>query len=63
MIVLVGLLDVLKVKELILKNRIVMPPMASGLATAKGAVTAGLVEQYSRCAKELGLLKIGRAHV
>ncbi len=52
----VGLLDPLEVKGLTLKNRIVMPPMGTNLATTEGAVTDDLVEHYVRHSKALGLL-------
>lgn len=51
-----SLLDPLKVKELRLKNRIVMPPMNTEYATAKGAVTEKLIEHYAKRSKNLGLL-------
>jgi len=61
--VLVGLLDPLKVKGLTLKNRIVMPPMHTGLATAQGAVTNDLIKHYVRRSKALGLLIIEHSYV
>jgi len=61
--VLVGLLDCLDVKRLTLKNRIVMPPMHTGLATAEGAVTDKLVEHYVKRSKNLGLLIIEHSYV
>jgi NADPH2 dehydrogenase len=61
--VLVGLLDSLDVKELTLKNRIVMPPMYTGLATNGGAVTDKLVEHYVERSKNLGLLIIEHSYV
>ena len=60
---LVGLLDPLEVKGLKLKNRIVMPPMHTGLATAEGAVTNSLVEHYVKRSKALGLLIIEHSYV
>ena len=63
MFVLVDLLDPLKVKGLMLKNRIVMPPMYTGLATAEGTVTDSLVEHYIRRAKALGLLIVEHSYV
>jgi NADPH2 dehydrogenase len=58
-----GLSDPLEVKGLMLKNRIVMPPMQishansrAPSASAEGAVTEGLVEHYVRRSKALGLL-------
>lgn len=61
--VLVSLLDPLDVKEIRLKNRIVMPPMATGLATTRGAVTDSLVEHYTKRAKALGLLIVEHSYV
>ena len=60
---LVGLLDPLEVKGLTLKNRIVMPPMQTGLATTKGAVTDNLTNHYVRRSKALGLLIIEHSYV
>jgi len=60
---LVGLLDRLKVKGLMLKNRIVMPPMQTSLATVEGAVTDSLVEHYIRRSKALGLLIVEHCYV
>lgn len=60
---LVGLLDSLEVKGLTLKNRIVMPPMHTGLATTRGAVTDDLVEHYVRRSKALGLLIVEHSYV
>ena len=60
---LVGLLDLLEVKGLMLKNRIVMPPMHTGLATTEGAVTDRLVEHYVSRSKALGLVIIEHSYV
>ena len=59
----VDLLDPLEVKGLTLKNRIVMPPMYTGLATAEGAVTDNLVEHYVRRSRALGLLIVEHSYV
>jgi len=61
--VLVGLLDSMEVKGLTLKNRIVMPPMQTGLATTEGAVTDDLIEHYVRRSKALGLLIVEHSYV
>lgn len=61
--VLVGLLDPLEVKGLRLNNRIVMPPMYTGLATSKEAVTEELIEHYVQRAEALGLLIIEHSYV
>ena len=60
---LVSLLTPLEVKGLRLKNRIAMPPMHTGLATRKGAVTGRLVEHYVKRAKALGLLIVEHSYV
>lgn len=60
---LVYLLDPLEVKGLTLKNRIVMPPMHTGLATTEGAVTDNLIEHYVRRSKALGLLIVEHSYV
>jgi len=60
---LVSLSDPLKVKGLRLKNRIVMPPMATNYATAGGAVTERLIEHYTRRSKALGLQIIEHSYV
>ncbi len=63
MFVLVGILDLLQVKGLTFKNRIVMPPMHTGLATMEGAVTDDLIEHYVRRSKALGLLIVEHSFV
>ena len=60
---LVDLLDPLEVKRLTLKNRIVMPPMHTGLATTDGAVTSDLIKHYVRRSKALGLLIVEHSYV
>lgn len=62
-IVLFCLLDQLEVKGLKLKNRIVMPPMQTSLATHQGAVTNDLIEHYVRRSKALGLLIVEHSYV
>jgi 2,4-dienoyl-CoA reductase-like NADH-dependent reductase (Old Yellow Enzyme family) len=49
------LLDPIEIKGLSLKNRIVMPPMGTGLATTEGAVTEAQIEHYVRRSSKLGL--------
>jgi len=61
--VLVGLLDPLEVKGLMLKNRIVMPPMHTGLATTEGAVTDRLVQHYVSRSEALALVVIEHSYV
>lgn len=58
-----GLLDPLKVKDLIFRNRIVMPPMQTGRATVKGAVTDRLINFYVRRSAALGLLIVEHSYV
>lgn len=60
---LVDFLDPLKVKGFTFKNRIVMPPIHTGLATTEGAVTEDLIEHYVRRSKALGLLIIEHSYV
>jgi 2,4-dienoyl-CoA reductase-like NADH-dependent reductase (Old Yellow Enzyme family) len=60
---LVGLLDSLEVKGLTLKNRIVMPPMQTSLATIEGAVTENLIKHYTQRSKALGLLIVEHSYV
>jgi len=52
----VGLFDPLAIGNLTLKNRIVMPPMANGLADAEGMVTDPLIAHYTRRAPCVGLV-------
>lgn len=59
-----NLLSTLEVKGLVLKNRIVMPPMANNMATEEGKITPGLVEHYlARAKAEVGLLIVEHAYV
>jgi len=57
------LFDPLRVRGLVLKNRIVMPPMATGLAFENGEVTERLVKHYSRRAKGPGLIIVEHSYV
>jgi 2,4-dienoyl-CoA reductase-like NADH-dependent reductase (Old Yellow Enzyme family) len=57
------LFDSLKVKGVTLRNRIVMPPMLTGLATQEGGVTDRLVDHYVRRAKSVGLIIIEYSYV
>jgi NADPH2 dehydrogenase len=54
-----GLFDPIKIKGLTLKNRLVMPPMATGFATEDGGATDKHITHYAARAKG----EIGRAHV
>lgn len=57
------LLDSLEVGPLELRNRIVMPPMATRLSTPRGEVTDRLVEHYVERSKDLGLLIVEHSYV
>jgi 2,4-dienoyl-CoA reductase-like NADH-dependent reductase (Old Yellow Enzyme family) len=59
----VGLLDPFEVKGLTFLNRLVLPPMQTGLATSDGAVTDKLVEYYTRRAKAVGLVIVEHSYV
>jgi len=59
----VSLLDPLEVGEYTLRNRIVMPPMLTNLATVDGSVTERLIEHYIRRAKMLGILIVEASYV
>lgn len=58
-----NLLDPLQVKGLTLRNRIVMPPMQTSLATGKGAVTDKLIDHYAKRSGALGLLIVEHSYV
>ena len=53
----------MEVKGLTLRNRIVMPPMQTGRATVKGAVTDRLISFYVRRSAALGLLIVEHSYV
>jgi len=57
------LLDPIRIGSLHLKNRIVMPPMATNLATTEGEVTDDLISHYVSRAKALGLLIVEHSYV
>lgn len=58
-----SLLSPIKVKRLLLKNRIVMPPMATELSTESGQVTDTLVAHYiSRCGS-LALIIVEHSYI
>jgi len=57
------LFDPIKIGSLQLKNRIVMPPMATGLATTQGEVTEDLMKHYEKRAKGLGLQIVEHSYV
>jgi len=53
----------LKVGSLELRNRIVMPPMGTGYADAKGEVTEKLLKHYADRSSDLGLLIVEHSYV
>jgi NADPH2 dehydrogenase len=57
------LLDPLKIGSLELRNRIVMPPMATGYAGTKGEVTEKLLKHYADRSNDLGLLIVEHSFV
>jgi len=58
-----NLLDPLVVKGLRLKNRLVMPPMGTDLATNKGEVTEKHLAYYKPRAREIGLVVVEHSYV
>jgi NADPH2 dehydrogenase len=58
-----GLIDPLKVKGYVLRNRIVMPSMQTGRASFEGAVTNRLINFYVRRSSALGLPIVEHAYV
>lgn len=63
MSVLAELLDPIIVKGLALKNRIVMPPMQTSLASPEGAVTDDLIGHYIRRSRDIGLIIVEHSYV
>jgi 2,4-dienoyl-CoA reductase-like NADH-dependent reductase (Old Yellow Enzyme family) len=59
----IGLLDPLEVKGFTFKNRLVIPPMQTSLATSVGAVTDELIEYYSVRATVVGLVIVEHSYV
>jgi len=57
------LFDPIKIGSLQLKNRLVMPPMATGLATPQGEVTEDLMKHYEKRARGLGLQIVEHSYV
>ena len=57
------LLDKLTVKGFVLRNRIVLPPMATELSSGKGEVTEGLIQHYSRRSRGPGLAIVEHSYV
>jgi 2,4-dienoyl-CoA reductase-like NADH-dependent reductase (Old Yellow Enzyme family) len=59
-----GLFDPIEIKGLSLKNRIVMPPMATGMATEDGEVTDRHIKHYiARARGGVGLIIIEHTYV
>ena len=58
-----NLLDPISIGKLQLRNRIVMPPMATNLATPEGEVTDALINHYAQRASGLGLLVTEHSYV
>lgn len=57
------LLTKARIGSMILRNRIVMPPVATGLATPRGEVTEELVRHYERRARWLGMVIVEHSYV
>lgn len=62
-VILVGLLDPVTIGSLRLRNRIVLPPMATELAGPDGEVTDRLVEHYKAMATEQGLMIVEHSFI
>ena len=58
-----SLLDPLKVGSLELRNRIVMPPMATNYASSNGEVTEKLLKHYAVRSRDLGLLIVEHSYI
>ncbi len=58
-----GLIEPLKVRDLMLRNRIVMPPMQTGKATFEGGVTNRLINHYVKRSGAVGLPIVEHAYV
>ena len=59
-----GLFDPINIRELSLKNRLVMPPMATGMATEDGEVTDRHIKHYvTRARGGVGLIIIEHTYV
>jgi len=57
------LLDPISIGTLRLRNRIVMPPMATNKATSNGRVTESLIKHYTGRAKGVGLIIVEHSYV
>ena len=59
----IGLTDSLRVKNITLMNRLVLPPMHTGLASERGEVTQPLIRHYTQRANGPGLVIIEHSYV
>ncbi|MBS3736134.1 MAG: NADH:flavin oxidoreductase [Candidatus Bipolaricaulota bacterium] len=59
----VNLLSPITIGDLQLKNRIVLPPMQTGLADEKGRVTEKLVDHYGQYSSDVGLIIVEHSFV
>lgn len=57
------LFDSIELGTLRLKNRIVMPPMATNKATNNGEVTERLIKHYTERAKGVGLVIVEHSYI
>jgi NADPH2 dehydrogenase len=57
------LLDTIRLGTLTLKNRIVMPPMATNKATGHGEVTESQIKYYAEHARDVGLIIAEHSYV
>ncbi|MFC1954723.1 NADH:flavin oxidoreductase [Chloroflexota bacterium] len=59
-----GLFEPIRIKSLLMKNRLVMPPMATGMATEKGEATDRHIRHYTTRAKGgVGLIIIEHTYI
>jgi len=58
-----SLLDPLTIRKLHIGNRIVMPPMASELATRSGDVTEALITHYKSRCRSVGLVIVEHSYI
>ncbi len=58
-----GILDPITIRDVTLRNRLVMPPMSLGLATNDGAVTEELIKHYTQRSEALGLVIIEHSYI
>ena len=57
------LLAPIDIRSLRLKNRIVLPPMATGKASEEGEVTDDLIEHYKNYSRDVGLIIVEHSYV